>query len=238
MAACVEEILRDTRVVLPKGIHAMLSLVEVERRMGQLLHLLQEVVTTLEDSQDIFDILAWTEDTSWSVAMKDHVPQHLFELIVKGVENINDDGDGGDDGDGDGFKQDSSAEEEKKNKEKTTTKKGLEEVLIEVLGSGCVPLRIPGSAQCDGKEEEGGGEGGEEEKENNEKEDDSGREGEDDEEEEGGEEEEAEEEEEIEKPEKEEEGRNDEREKDEDGGEEEEGEEEEEEVEEEEEGLA
>ena len=60
--------------------------------MGQLLHLLQEVVTTLEDSQDIFNILAWTEDTSWSVAMKDHVPQHLFELIVKGVENINDDG--------------------------------------------------------------------------------------------------------------------------------------------------
>ena len=106
----------------------------------------------MEDSQEIFDILSWTEDISLGVTTKRDYSHNILNLLVKDIETI--DGDFTSSGDNNGItasdnsanggvlQQDSSSEEHKE-----VSKRELEEVLKEVLLSGCEFLQVPSVVQ-------------------------------------------------------------------------------------------
>ncbi|XP_045104487.1 uncharacterized protein LOC123499992 isoform X1 [Portunus trituberculatus] len=169
LSQCLEEILRDARQALPQGIRTTLLLVYVELKVQKLLSLLEEAVTTMEDSQEIFDILSWTEDVSWGVTTKGNYSHKILNLLVKDIETEdaaftgNGDNNGataGDDSANGGlFQQDSFSEECEEENERE-----LEEVLKDMLLSGCESLQVPSVVQYSVGEDEGA----EEEEEGNE----------------------------------------------------------------------
>ncbi|XP_063865467.1 neurofilament medium polypeptide-like isoform X2 [Scylla paramamosain] len=173
VSQCVEEILRDARQALPEGIRTFLFLVYMEQKMQKLLSLLEEAVTTIEDSQEIFDILSWTEDVSWGVTTEGNYSHEILNLLVKDIETIDDaftsSGDinratGSDGSANDGvFQQDSSSKEHEE--EEQEKERELEEILKEVLLSGCESLQVPGVVQYLVEEDEGPEEEEEEEEE-------------------------------------------------------------------------